>query len=109
MAICGILCQCSYGYGVEKTYRHQRVRALRIDLGNTGLVKAFAAFAIIAMFAVKLAGCAGGGNSPVSQLTSPPPAATTQAPVPGAPIGGKVNAKVALLLTLLLVCGFKIL
>ena len=100
MAICSISCQSSCGYGVDKTYRHQRVRALRIDLGNTGLFKAFAAFALIAVFAVQLAGCAGGGSSPVSQLTSPPPVATKQAPAPSAPIGGKVNAKVALLLPL---------
>ena len=59
-----------------------------------------AAFAIVAASAVYLAGCAGSGGSPASQLASPPGAATENTSAANAPIGGKVGAKVALLLPL---------
>ena len=50
--------------------------------------------------AAKVTGCAGGGSSPASQLTSVPNATAQSTTGAVAPIGGKVQAKVALLLPL---------
>ncbi|MEM7750966.1 MAG: penicillin-binding protein activator [Pseudomonadota bacterium] len=73
---------------------------MRTDLGKFWPLKAIAIFAMLGLMAAKVSGCAGGGSSPASQLTSVPNATAQSTTGAVAPIGGKVQAKVALLLPL---------